>query len=303
MQTAGTDILYFETGPHNPPTLRVRPGETFRVITQMNAGPWLKGHPEEKLLRKKLRGGNPASGCIYIEGARPGDMLKVKIGKIVPHRIGYTSFGGTTGAMPGWFGASGIGAHSRIVKIKNGYVHWDRTLKIKARPMLGFVGTAPRYETRGNGWAGTWGGNLDMQEVSAGAAVYLPVENEGALLHVGDMHALQGDGEICGAGGIETGGEAILTCSLLPRPGNFCWPRVENRTHLCVAANARPAEEAFHYALQDLILWMEEDYHFSRGDAFLLLGQVLEARVTQFVNPTFTYCVKVAKKFLGAKPK
>jgi acetamidase/formamidase len=61
---------------------------------------------------------------------------------------------------------------------------------------------------------------------------------------------------------------------------------------------ARPAEDAFRYALEAMVLWLEESFGFDRGEAFLFLGQVLEARVTAFVNPTFTYIAKVAKTFL-----
>jgi acetamidase/formamidase len=227
-------------------------------------------------------------------------MLGVHILSIKPHEIGFTCFGGSTGAMPAYFGSSGVGSHDKVVKIVDGKIRWSESLTLTARPMLGFVGTSPRFETHNNGWAGTWGGNLDMQEVCAGATVYLPVEVEGAFLHVGDMHALQGDGEICGAGGIETGGSAILRCSLHPRPSSFRWPRVVNESHIMIAANAKPAEEAFRMGLESLILWIEEEYGMERGDAYLLLGQILEARVTQFVNPTFTYCLKVSKSYLEA---
>lgn len=299
MQTATTDILYFETGPHNEPTMHVKPGEVFKVETQINAGPWIDGHADEAMWRKKLTGGNPSSGCIYIEGAQPGDMLAVEVQEIITQDFGYTKFGGGNGAMPAWFGASGIGSHSKTVSIEDGHVIWSDELKIPAMPMLGFVGTAPAKETHHNGWAGNWGGNLDAPEVCAGATVYLPVAVEGALLHVGDMHALQGDGEICGAGGIETGGTAILRCEVKPKPASMRWPRVETKTHIIALTNAKPAEDAFRHGVEELILWMEEDYGFTKGDAYLLLGQVLEARVTQFVNPTYTYCVKVAKKYLG----
>jgi acetamidase/formamidase len=61
---------------------------------------------------------------------------------------------------------------------------------------------------------------------------------------------------------------------------------------------ARPCEDAFRHALEGLILWLEEDYGYSRAEAFLWLGQVLEARCTQFVNPTFTYVCKIAKQYL-----
>ena len=71
MQVADTTVLYFETGPANRPTLRVRPGETFAVQTQLNRGPWFDAHPDGERLRALLRGGNPASGCIWVEGAEP----------------------------------------------------------------------------------------------------------------------------------------------------------------------------------------------------------------------------------------
>jgi acetamidase/formamidase len=108
------------------------------------------------------------------------------------------------------------------------------------------------------------------------------------------MHAIQGDGEICGAGGIEASGEVDLACELVPAPPSFTWPRIENATHYMVAAQGRPAEDAFRTGLEALIRWMEED-GWPRGEAYLWLGQVLEARCTQFVNPTFTYLLKVAR--------
>ena len=112
------------------------------------------------------------------------------------------------------------------------------------------------------------------------------------------MHARQGDGEICGAGGIETGGTARLRCELVPMPAGMTWPRITNETHIMTTAMARPAEDAFRTALSEMILWLQHDYGFTRGEAYLFLGQVLEARCTQFVNPTFSYVAKVNRKYL-----
>src|SRR5690242_9640492 len=72
MQRATTDVLYFETGPHNAVTMSVHPGEAFEVQTQLNRGPWFEGHPRGEELRQKLRGGNPSSGCIEVRGATVG---------------------------------------------------------------------------------------------------------------------------------------------------------------------------------------------------------------------------------------
>ena len=299
MQHATTDVLYFEIGADNAPTMHVEPGEVFEVQTQLNRGPWLDTHPDGEALRERLYGGNPSSGCIYIDGAEPGQMVIVHIGEIDLDPLGFTRFGGSTGAMPGWLGGTGIGAHQRIVEIADNVIHWSDTLDLPAAPLLGFVGVAPARERYHNGWAGYWGGNFDAQEVTTGAAVHLAVNVPGALLHIGDMHAIQGDGEICGAGGIEASGRVKVWCELAEKPASMHWPRVVDGTHIMTLAMARPAEDAFRYALEALILWLEEDYGFTRGDAYLFLGQVLEARVTAFVNPTFTYVAKVAQRYLG----
>jgi len=298
MQRATKDLLYFETGPDNAPTLRVEPGEEFEVETQINRGPWLDDHPDREALKIKLRGGNPTSGCIYVKGAEPGQMLIVHIGDIDVDPIGYTSFSGSNGAMPGWLGGTGVGAQSKVVEIRDGLIHWSDTLKIPAKPMLGFVGTAPENTRWHNGWAGEWGGNFDVPEITTGASVQLPVAVPGALLHIGDMHARQGDGEVCGAGGIEAGGRVRIRCEMADLPPTITWPRIANETHIMVAAQARPAEDAFRIAMEEMVIWLEDDYGFSSGEAYLFLGQVLEARCTQFVNPTFTYLAKVDRRYL-----
>lgn len=301
MKRADKKTLYFEIGADNDPTLTVEPGEEFDVETQMNRGPWLEDHPNGAELDTLLSGPNPSSGCIEVIDAQPGQMLSVAIGRIDLAPIGYTRFGGSTGAMPGLLGSSALGEQSKVVRIENDRIAWSDTLSIPVRPMIGFVGVAPDKERYHNGWGGWWGGNFDIQEIEPGATVYLPVTVPGALLHVGDMHAIQGDGEICGAGGIEAEGVVRLTCGLHDRPASMTYPRIENTTHIIAVGMAKPAEDAFRMALENLILWMEEDYGFSRADAFLLLGQVLEARCTQFVNPTYTYVAKIDRRYLQQK--
>lgn len=299
MKRATTDVLYFATGPDNAPTLRVEPGEQFEVQTQINAGPWIDGHPEAETLRKKLVGGNPASGCIYIEGAEPGDMLTVEILDIQPDEFGFTSYGPMNNVFPNWHGLPGFGKQSRVVRIEDGSIVWDEHIRLPARPMLGFVGVAPVRETLHNGRNGEWGGNFDVQEITVGAKVHLKVQCPGGLLHVGDMHAIQGDGEICGAGGIETGGLARLRATITrPAPAGMHWPRIEDAAAIMTVGFARPAEDAFRIALEAMIAWLEADYGVPKPEGWLYLGQVLQARCTQFVNPSYSYICKVARELL-----
>lgn len=299
MKRAGKETLYFEIGKDNPTTLTVDPGEEFEIETQMNRGPWIDEHPDRERLQATITGPNPSSGCIVVKDAEPGQMLSVAIGQIDLASFGYTRFAGSTGAMPGRLGSSALGYQAKIVRIEEGMILWSEKLSIPVKPMIGYVGVAPENERHHNGWAGYWGGNLDIQEVTTGATVHLPVYVPGAHLQIGDMHAIQGDGEICGAGGIETEGIVRVTCTLGPKPGSMTYPRIENDTHIIAVGVDKPAEDAFRMALENLILWMEESYSFSRGEAYMLLAQVMEARCTQFVNPSYTYVAKIDKKYLG----
>jgi acetamidase/formamidase len=109
---------------------------------------------------------------------------------------------------------------------------------------------------------------------------------------------VQGDGELCGVGAIEVRTHTTVTLDLVPRPEQMAWPRIETAEHIGAIACARPLEDAFRLAVEELVGWMGSDYSFSVPDAVMLLGQVAEARCTQLVNPKYTYIVKVAKRYL-----
>ncbi len=307
MQRAIKDVLYYTHSGANPPTMTVQPGEWFEVETQMNRGPDAELVPDDiRDLYNKHRSdglpsdrGNASTGAIVVEGALPGQIVTVHVGEIKTHPVGWTRYAGSTGAMPGYLGPSNIGPQFRIVRIEGDKIIWNDRLSLPVEPMMGVIGVAPaKDEARHNGWAGEWGGNFDIQEVTAGAKVSIAVNVPGALLHVGDMHARQGDGEICGGGGIETGGVVKLMAEIGPKPAEMTWPRIENETHIMTTAQGKPAEDAFRIALSEMILWLEADYDMTQGEAFMFLAQVLEARVTQFVNPSYSYVCKVNKRYL-----
>ena len=187
---------------------------------------------------------------------------------------------------------------TKTVKIENGYILWSDKLKIPIQPMIGLIGTAPAVGVPKNTENGPFGGNLDIQEVTTGNTIFLPVFVEGGLLHVGDVHAIMGDGEICSAGGIETRAVLKLKVELSPKPKEMTWPRIETPDYIISIGCARPAEDAFRIAVKELIKWMVESYGFKDTEVFLLLGQVLHARCTQFVDPLYTYVAKIKKIFL-----
>ena len=301
MKRVSREIVYREHSRFNTPSLTVQPGETFVVETELCSGRWLKS-VEDLWSPEKGEGPNPAV-CIAVAGAMPGQVLAVKIEEMIPDEVGYTGFGPGATPFPDWIRRKEWGIVTKTVRIRNGFVEWSDQLKLPIKPMLGVVGVAPAREVFSNAWPGRHGGNMDAQEVARGATLYLPVNVPDALLHVGDMHAIQGDGEINCGGGIECRGTVTLTVSLLPKPARMEWPRLIDATHLTAIGCARPAEDAFRIAVEQLVYWLADSYQMDEKEAFLLLGEVLEARCTQFVDPLYTYVAKIHRSFLSTEPR
>ena len=297
MQIASRGVTYDVHSKFNKPQIYVDPGEIFLAETELCSGGWLKS-AEDVFTPDKARGVNPAV-CIGVNGARPGGMLAVDILGITPDAIGYTGFeGGDSGSLPYKIKAMDWGHCTKTVRIDGQYIFWSDNLKLPVSPMIGVLGTAPAEEALYNSRGGPHGGNMDVQEVCTGSTVYLPIETDGALLHVGDAHALQGDGEINGAGGIECRSVVKLKVRLMERPANFRCVRIENAGYIMTVACGRTAEESFFTATEQLMMWMAGEYDYGIRDAYLLLGQVMEARSTQFVNPTSSYICKMPKRYL-----
>lgn len=287
----------------NTPDITVKPGEECIVETEMNTGDWLHTLDDRWTLDdpRKNAGPNPTV-CIGIDGAKPGDMLAVHIHEIQVDKLGYTGHDLRSFPLPGLIEPNADwGVATRTMRIEDGFIHWSDKLKLPTRPMIGTLGTAPETESLSNSKAGNYGGNMDVQEVMAGNTVYLPVFVDGAILHVGDVHALQGDGEINLAGGIECRSEVRLTVDVRPRPACMKWVRIENDDYIMTVCCDRSLEESFYQATREMLDWMMEDYSFTREEGYLLMGQLLESRCTQFVDPTRSYICKMPKKYLLAE--
>ena len=233
----------------------------------------------------------------------PGDTLVVEILDVVPEKLGYTGFAGWRTPLVGQILPEGKdwGTVTHTVEITKEGILWSPALTIPLKPMIGTIGTAPAGEAQTNKYAYRNGGNMDVQEICAGATLYLPVEVEGALLHVGDCHALMGDGEIPHGGAIECAAEVTLKLSLRKGYAAKEWLRAENDEYLMTIANEIRMKDSFCGAVRELIRWMCEDYGFTAQEAYLLLGQVLEARCTMLHGddcPFSPYVAKIPKKYL-----
>jgi acetamidase/formamidase len=275
-------------------------GEIFEVETELNIGGHLITSIEEKLTEKDvtLPFVNPATGPVRVKGAKPGDMIVVKVIDVGVHGLGYTALWPGIGIFPDWVRRREFGVQNHTVRVEDGIVHWSDTLKLEAKPMVGVISVAPvagGVITIDNG---THGGNLDVQEVCNGSLIAFRAWHEGAYLYFGDVHALQGDGEVNGMGAIEIRGHVRCQVFVLPASPKLNWPRIETATHICTLGCARPLDDALRIAFEEMVYWLEASYGFAASEAYMLLGQIAEARCTQMVNPKYTYICKVGKKYL-----
>jgi acetamidase/formamidase len=249
-------------------------------------------------------------GPIRIEGARPGDTLVVEILKVRLNRdTAVSTQGGSFGALVPDSGTAFLNEpfpRSRYVwRLDRGAMTGtvdlpgsaSKTATIPLRPMIGRVAVAPEgAEAFGGLWPGPFGGNMDASDVREGTTVYLPVFHEGALFYFGDVHAAQGDGELCGSG-LETSAEVAFRFGLL-KGKSIAWPRLEDAEHLMVAASARPLTDALRIAAVELVGWLARDHGFSPPDAYQLVSQVAVVRVANVVDPLYTVVVKFPKSQL-----
>ena len=170
-------------------------------------------------------------------------------------------------------------------------------VEIPLRPFLGTVGVAPNFgEAVISLTPAEHGGNMDCVETKEGTTLYFPVFVEGALFMLGDGHAAQGDGEICGTG-LECSMDVTVKVDVIKGKA-INWPRFEDNDYIMVASSTRPVIDAFRSAHVELINWLVQDYGYNRWDALQLVSQVGRTRIGNVVDPKYTVVAKFPKKYL-----
>ena len=249
-------------------------------------------------------------GPFFIEGAAPGDTLVVKVLRLKPNRDHAVST-----HTPGGISAVASDRYTRMINdpIPQRRYVWriekdgtagvldlpnsKKRIEVPLRPMLGRVAVAPDGEEAWGGlWPGNFGGNMDASDVAQGATVYLPVFHEGAYFYFGDVHALQGDGEICGSG-LETTAEVTFQFELL-KGKKIAWPRIENDEYIMTVGSVRPLSDALRIASVEMIEWLAADYGFDKWDAYQFVSQLAVIRVANMVDPNYSVVMKIPKKLL-----
>ena len=299
MKHSFTPKVYHGTLGQHAPVLRVSSGDTIVTTTidaaGMDAGGEQAGPP-----------GNPQTGPFYIEGAQPGDTLAVRFDHIWPNRDrgicsrrlqpnvldpGYPNEVPDEGLLE-----FKIDHDSRTATLENG-PPGSANLTMDLRPMLGCFGVAPpRGQAISTATSGPNGGNMDYNGFVEGVTAYLPVFVDGALLHFGDGHAWQGDGEILGTG-IEISMEVTLTAWVI-KGKTIGWPRGEDDSYIFAAGNARPLDQALQHATTEMMGWLQDGFSLDTLSANILLGTYAEYDVGNVIDPAFTMVCKLPKKVL-----
>jgi len=295
--------IYYNAFGTYEPVLRISDGDTVITSTVDNAG-------RDARDNQITRPGNPLTGPFYVNGAEPGDVLAVHLEKLWPNRrIGRSLTVISPNIVDPEYVREMPFSKPRII------AEWEIDLQkgvatlvkpetklgrfvLPINPMLGCLGVAPPNEQAiSSGTSGTYGGNMDYRGFVSGVTVYFPVFVEGALLFVGDGHAVQGDGEIVGMG-IEVSFDVKFTVKLL-KDKKIRWPHAENKEYLMTVGNARPLDQALQHATTEMIRWLQLDYGLEGRAAHILLGQCVEYDVGNVFDPAYTIVCKVKKKWIN----
>ena len=288
-------------GSHEP-VLSIADGDTV-ITTTVDAG----GHDASG--EQVTPGGNPQTGPFYVEGAEPGDTLVVHFDRLYPNRDwGYTGTVVAANVVDPWYVRElpqGGRGKWQIDREKGTATLMEPETKlgnltIPLDPMLGCFGVAPpRGQAISTATSAEHGGNMDYRGFRQGVTVYFPVFVPGALLHVGDGHAVQGDGEIVGTG-IEISFDVQFTVRLL-KGKRIHWPRGENDDYIFTVGNARPLDQCVQHATTEMLRWLQGDYGFDALGANILLGQCVEYDMGNVFDPAYTMVCKVHKRWLDIK--
>lgn len=280
------------------PTLVIRPGETIATSTLDSGGLDKDGNTRALY-------GNPQTGPFYVWGAQPGDVLAVRLRKLRLNRDFADSLDGFTPRSMSQGMATRMGALGKRVRWMLDRKAGTATLQdpppalrgytVPVRPMLGGIGVAPDFGFApfSAGDSGRFGGNMDYNGIVEGATVYLPVQQPGALLYLGDGHALQGDGETT-QWALETSLDVEFSVQLLPaRP--LATPRVEAADSISTLGQAGSLDEAVRLATAGMVQWLAQDYGLDDRASSLVIGTAADLRIVTLAGRNAGVALRLPK--------
>ena len=291
MLTIKRDTVVYAMSPDNAPVARVNSGDTLAFET-MDCFSGQIAKPEDKLGALDWSRINPATGPVYVEGAEPGDTLKVEILRIdlAPQAA--------IVEMPG-SGVTGRAAQEENVKlmpVQDGMVKLNEQISLPVKAMIGVIGTAPAQEAIATGTPDLHGGNMDCKRIGQGTTLYLPVNVTGALLAMGDLHAVMGDGEVCVCGAEIAGVITVKVTVVKGQPLPLPFLVTEDAAMaICSAPGLDAAAEGTTLRMRSFLI---DEVGMQPHEAGMLLSLAGELRICQCVDPNKTCRMEVALPLL-----
>lgn len=231
---------------------------------------------------------NPATGPIYIEEAKAGDILKVNILDIELDEEGTMCALYENGVL----GLDVAVNEIKKVKVDNGYCLFN-DLKLPVNPMIGVIGVAPENESITCGAPGTHGGNMDNKRITKGSTLYLPVYKDGAYFACGDVHACMGDGEIM-VSGVEIPAKVTLSFEVI-KGMSIEEPRLEDEDYIYTISSDEDIEKAIYNVTKIMNKIIQKHLGYSFNDAGMLLSACGNVKICQVVDPKRTVTMQLSK--------
>ena len=302
----GEEAIHHRWNAALPPALTIRSGDTVHFRCRDSSdGQVTPQSSVDDYLRINRERIHALTGPVCVEGARPGAVLQIDILDVAHGGWGWSSIFPGLGLLDERFRTP----HLFLWTLEG---DWSTSLapaRVPLRPFCGIMGVAPaedgEHRTRP---PGPFGGNIDVRDLTRGATLYLPVWREGALFSVGDVHAAQGDGEVC-LNGIETPAAVSLRFRV-QRDFSLPTPLAETPAGpvaaragewLFIEAHADPLRAAVA-ATSRAVDFLAEGWDIAPENAYVLCSAALSLRLSQVVNrPMTTVTAALPKDLLPAR--
>lgn len=296
--------FHYTIGPYSTPVLTIEPGDRVIVDTRDAFEGAINSEQDSPSERLKMPFLNPQNGPIMVNGAEKGDVIAVYIESMLPRGtkpFGICAmiphFGGLTGTDLTAMLNDPLPEKVRIIKLDSENVYWSKRHTLPYKPHIGTLSVSPEIDSINSLTPDNHGGNMDVPDIGPGSITYLPVRSPGGRLFIGDAHACQGDGEICGTA-VEFASTTTIKVDLI-KNWQLDWPRMENAENIMSIGSARPLEDATRIAYRDLIYWLVADFGFDKWDAYMLLSQCGKVRLGNMVDPKYTVGAMLNKQLLA----
>jgi acetamidase/formamidase len=320
------DVQWGWLDPREKPRLTIESGDTVSMETLLHARDKIhKDVPMEDIvaLRKANPGGGPHSltGPVFVNGAEPGDVLEIRILKIVPKKVGFNfNLPGkefpTIGALPAEFPEGYVKYFDIDWKTRTTVFKPGITIPIRPFPGTLAVGIDPDDPSPRKGgvkddklaavsslrpWKN--GSNMDINELVAGTTVFIPVFQPGGLIWTGDSHCAQGNGEV-NLTAIECSFEEIVLQPIVRKDLKLTWPRIETPTHFIQVGFDEDLDKAFVNAIHETVDFLVKFKNLTRYEAYSLAAVTADCRVSQVVDiRKGVHCMVPKSIFTGGKAR